>query len=88
MSLLKRILTNTGPKPYFKNDFDIEKKLNAQNLYIQSNYKKNKNKVFSVIRRSPGAGMFSNFIFVLNHLLIGDTLCCKSGKLVQLDHLQ
>jgi len=31
---------------------------------------KNKNKTFYVIKRTPGAGLFSNVIFVLNHLLI------------------
>ena len=31
---------------------------------------KNKNKTFYIIKRTPGAGLFSNVIFVLNHLLI------------------
>jgi hypothetical protein len=31
---------------------------------------KNKNKIFYVIKRTPGAGLFSNVIFVLNHILI------------------
>jgi hypothetical protein len=30
----------------------------------------NKNKIFYVIRRSPGTGLFSNLTFVLNHMLI------------------
>jgi hypothetical protein len=30
----------------------------------------NKNKIFYVIRRSPGTGLFSNLTFVLNHILI------------------
>lgn len=34
---------------------------------------KNK-KIFYIIRRTPGAGLFSNFIFVLNHIKIADTL--------------
>ena len=29
---------------------------------------KNKNKIFYVINRSPGAGFFSNLTFVLNHM--------------------
>lgn len=33
---------------------------------------KNKNKTFYVIKRSPGAGLFSNVIFVLNHLKIAN----------------
>ena len=32
----------------------------------------NKNKIFYVIRRSPGAGLFSNVIYVLNHLKIAN----------------
>ena len=30
----------------------------------------NKNKIFYLIRRSPGAGLFSNVIYVINHILI------------------
>ena len=33
---------------------------------------KNKNKFFYVIKRSPGAGFFSNLNFVIQHLLIAD----------------
>ena len=32
----------------------------------------NPKKFFYVIRRSPGAGLFSNFIYVLNHLVISE----------------
>ena len=31
---------------------------------------KNKDKVFYVIKRSPGTGFFSNVLFVINHLMI------------------
>lgn len=31
---------------------------------------KNKNKIFYVIKRTPGAGLFSNLSFVLNHIII------------------
>ena len=33
---------------------------------------KNKNKIFYVIKRTPGAGLFSNVIYVLNHLLVAE----------------
>jgi len=33
---------------------------------------RNKNKTFYVIKRTPGAGLFSNVAFVLNHLLIAN----------------
>jgi hypothetical protein len=35
--------------------------------------KKSKKKTFYIIRRTPGAGLFSNFIFVLNHLKIANS---------------
>ena len=31
---------------------------------------RNKDKIFYIIKRTPGAGLFSNFIFVINHLKI------------------
>jgi hypothetical protein len=39
---------------------------------LDSGGSKNKNKIFYVIQRSPGAGLFSNLIFVLNHLKISE----------------
>ena len=83
MKLLKKILTNTGPKPYFYNNFDVRSKIRSQNFLIQTNKNKNKNKIFYVIRRSPGAGMFSNFIFVLNHLEI-----CEKYKFIPVVDMQ
>ena len=37
-------------------------------IYSFGNF--NKRKIFYVIRRSPGAGLFSNVIYVLNHINI------------------
>ena len=34
----------------------------------------NKKTDFYIIKRTPGAGLFSNFIFVLNHIKIADSL--------------
>ena len=66
---IKKYFLKQEAKPLFiKNN--IEKNFIDFNLCRFG--KKNKNKVFYVIRRSPGAGMFSNFIFVLNHLLIAE----------------
>lgn len=42
------------------------------NLSINSS-KNNKKSVYYVIKRTPGAGLFSNFIFVLNHIKIADS---------------
>ena len=39
--------------------------------------KLNENKIFYVIKRSPGTGMFSNITFILNHLKI-----CKQYKFI------
>ena len=51
--------------------FVKKKKLNNSikiNLYSFGNL--NKDKIFYIIRRSPGAGLFSNVIYVLNHIAI------------------
>ena len=37
----------------------------------------NKDKIFYIIKRSPGTGLFSNVTFVINHLKI----CKKNGVL-------
>ena len=69
--ILKKILTNTGPKPLKKNNTKIHTKfILAENFKIFSFGKKNSDKIFYVIRRSPGSGLFSNITFVLNHILI------------------
>ena len=53
-------------------DNNILEKLNLQQ---RSFGKLNQDKIFYVIKRTPGAGMFSNITFVLNHLKI----CEKYG---------
>ena len=68
---LKNILTNTGPKPISNNKFlKKNSKIVAKNFTINSFGKKNSNKIFYIINRAPGAGLFSNVTFVLNHLSI------------------
>ena len=54
------------------NSLQYSKKINTKDIDISFTKlgSKNKNKVFYVIKRTPGAGLFSNVIFVLNHLLI------------------
>ena len=54
-----------------------DKKINGTkiNLFLKKKYKNKK--IFYVIQRSPGAGMFSNLIFVLNHLII-----CEKHKFI------
>ena len=67
--LIKKIITNVGPLPLVQTKSNrLYKKINNSSLI--SFGKLNKNKYFYVIKRSPGAGMFSNLTFVMNHLLI------------------
>ncbi|MBD1157336.1 hypothetical protein IDH10_04155 [Pelagibacterales bacterium SAG-MED20] len=76
-SFLKKILTNTGPKPLENNKIKIHTGLTKNkilkgktNINLYNFGKLNKNKIFYIIRRSPGAGLFSNVIYVINHLII------------------
>ena len=69
MNFFKKLLTNTGPKPYFTKRNILKSFLIGENFeFLKNTGNKNKNKIFYVIRRSPGAGLFSNVIYVLNHL--------------------
>ncbi len=47
---------------------------NNLNFSISSYGEKNKSKIFYVIKRTPGGGMFSNINFIINHLLIAEKL--------------
>ena len=71
---IKPLITNTGPKlnNSLNIKFDIEKKKIIKNLKFYSFGSKNKNKFFYVIKRTPGSGFFSNFVYVLNHLRISE----------------
>ena len=43
---------------------------NRKNTSFFSFGKKNPDKIFYIIKKTPGAGLFSNVLFVLNHLKI------------------
>ena len=61
---LKKIITSTGPKPFFKRSFPFKEFLLNQNCQYQiANSKKNNNKIFYVIR-NLGAGLFSNVVLL------------------------
>ena len=64
---LKKLILNYNAKPLL-----YSKKITKKNIKISfSNFgPKNKRKFFYVIKRTPGAGLFSNVVFVLNHLTI------------------
>ena len=69
LNFLKKLLVGNIAKPIIKK----KEKLKDHPLYNFHSYgKKNPNKIFYVIRRSPGAGLFSNLIYVLNHLKIAN----------------
>ena len=77
MNLFKKYLTNQGPKPYFRKKFNINKFLVISGLKYLSFGNKNPNKIFFIINRSPGAGLFSNLTFVLNQLKF-----CEENKFI------
>ena len=56
--------------PMKQNQFPKFKKNNIQKTTPLSFKYKNSKIKFYIIRRTPGAGLFSNFIFVLNSLKI------------------
>ena len=63
------------PEPLFKNkNIFINQITKGKDYRIASFGELNKDKIFYVIRRYPGAGLFSNFSYVLNHLEIADRL--------------
>lgn len=64
------------PEPLFYKKKNLFKNQLAGNykFKIASFGNLNKDKVFYVIRRYPGAGFFSNFIFILNHIRIAESL--------------
>ena len=71
-NLLKKILTNTGPELYLSKN-NIKKKPIFNNINIRSFGNKNANKIFYIIRRFPGAGLFSNVTYVLNQIKVCKT---------------
>lgn len=82
LTYLKKILFTFIPKDFFFDD--IAKPLfHKDYIKIKSDYKiqsfgkKNVNKIFYVIQRSPGSGFFSNLTYVLNHLIY-----CKKKKFI------
>ena len=68
----KKIESVYSPKKYIPKF--RKKKLKDLDLQYLTYGKKNKNKFFYVIRRTPGAGFFSNLNFVIQNLFICDQL--------------
>ena len=62
---------------FFLNEKIIDEIIKKLYLKKKSFGKLNEDKIFYVIKRSPGAGMFSNITFILNHIKI-----CKQYKFI------
>ena len=78
LPLFEKKKINIGIKTLKQNKvFKKNNKAVAKNFTINSFGKKNSNKIFYIINRSPGAGLFSNVTFVLNNLSI-----CKIFKFI------
>ena len=76
LNIIRKKILNSRTKT-LKEIFRHKKRLKYienLNFTLESYGKKNKNKIFYVIRRSPGGGFFSNLNYVLNHLLIADKM--------------
>ena len=72
----KRIILNRSS--FDKNIISRNKIIDNNDLryYIKNFGNKNKNKIFYVIQRINGGGMFSNLNFVIHHLKISEELGC------------
>ncbi len=69
-----------------KNKYFNQYKFKHLNLEYRSYGNKNPTKYFYIIKRSPGAGFFSNLNFVIHHLLICDNL--KMIPVVDMENFQ
>ena len=63
--------------PKLLGDVKNKKEFNEPEIMFKSFGNLNKDKIFYVIKRSPGTGLFSNVTFVLNHLKI-----CKKNNFI------
>ena len=69
LKLIKKYIFSYDAEPLVKLN-----KIKNNDVSFSINYKHKKKKIFYIIRRTPGAGLFSNFIFVLNHIKLADIL--------------
>ena len=74
--LYKRMFDSNNRIIIKKNKLLISKNIvnNFKYLQLHKFGSKNKKKIFYVIQRKIGGGLFSNLLFVLNHLVISDKL--------------
>jgi hypothetical protein len=75
--ILNVIFRYLDPSPLPLNFF-IKKEINHYSSYKENGFEiknfgeLNKDKTFYVIKRTPGTGLFSNLLFVLNHIMIAN----------------
>ena len=70
---LRKYIINRRTKVLSKSKIKKSMFFNDELFYsIKSFGSKNKDKIFYVINRSPGGGMFSNLNFIIHHLLIAE----------------
>ena len=69
INLIKYLFSDQIAQPLFKKKINLDKDPKYDFFSYGNN---NPNKIFYVIRRSPGAGLFSNLIYVINHLQIAE----------------
>ena len=68
--LRKKIINSRDPKTISRtNSINLNNRINLK-YYLKSFGSLNKDKIFYVIQRSPGGGLFSNLLFVLHHLYL------------------
>ena len=65
----KKIILET-PELIFSGDENGHQNLNHSKILSLGD--ENPDKTFYVIKRTPGTGLFSNVVFVLNHLVIAE----------------
>ena len=72
---IEKIFFSQNPAPLFKKNENFQggEQILINNSFYADKFcfgELNPNKIFYIIKRSPGAGLFSNLTFVLNHLKI------------------
>ena len=73
LNFFRKKIQDKKPSTLVKDINYVSSSFNDEILYkIKSFGKKNSDKIFYVIRRSPGSGMFSNINFVIHHLFISE----------------
>ena len=71
-NLFSNIRRKSYPNPLIEPSAFAEKTMRSPKYHLASGGENNPDKIFYVIQRTPGAGFFANFTFVIHHLKIAD----------------